>query len=359
MSAEHTLGERYAARRRERLQFNVGQRDFDNLQEAYGLLCASRVWDMTLPWLEEQRSIATLRRFHRAGFGFVSATLQDFPPSMAGIRRGIEHFTQLAAGEQDWLCVAQRYEDIDLGQRAGKLVLGLNVQDAVQIGTELSRVRELWNYGIRHMQLSYNLRNQVADGCAEATDTGLSRFGRQLVPEMNRVGMIVDCSHVGHQSSLEAVELSSAPVIFSHSGAYGICAHIRNVQDDQIRACAEKGGVIGAVGIGGFIGDPLARAESVFRHIDYMVNLVGPEHVGLGTDYVEDMISVWDAIRGQKDLGWPDPTGTQITEGRCFEPEQLPELVAIMLSHGYPHSSIQGILGENFCRVYRGGRDNP
>src|SRR5258705_8588111 len=106
---------------------------------------------------------------------------------------------------------------------------------------------------------------------------------------MNRVGMTVDCSHTGRRSSLEAIELSERPAIFSRSGAYSVCAHIRNIRDEQIRACAARGGVIGVVGIGAFIGDAKARTESVFRHIDYTATLVGPQHVGLGTDYVKDM----------------------------------------------------------------------
>jgi membrane dipeptidase len=164
--------------------------------------------------------------------------------------------------------------------------------------------------------------------------------------------MVVDCSHTGRRSSLEAIEWSSTPPIFSHSGAYSVCRHIRNIHDDQIRACADRGGVIGVVGIGAFLGDAAARAETMFRHIDHIASLVGPQHVGIGTDFVKDIEQIWDAMRALKDSSWPDPTGTQLYEGGCFQPEQLSRLVEIMLDHGYTPEIVQGVLGENFRRLF-------
>jgi membrane dipeptidase len=148
------------------------------------------------------------------------------------------------------------------------------------------------------------------------------------------------------------MELCDRPPIFSHSGAYSVCAHIRNIRDEQIQACAARGGVIGIVGIGAFLGDAAARTESLFRHIDYVATKVGSDHVGLGIDYVKNMPSVWEAIRAHKETSWPDPTGTQLYEGDCFQPEQLSELVEMMLAHGYSSEAIRGVLGANFRRVY-------
>jgi membrane dipeptidase len=144
-----------------------------------------------------------------------------------------------------------------------------------------------------------------------------------------------------------------------------VCRHIRNLHDDQIRACAARGGVIGIVGVGAYTGDAEASTESVFRHLDYIASLVGPQHVGLGTDYVKilpvrDYAEQWQVIAESgiawpnSENAWPDPTGTQITvdESHCFGPEQLGELVGMMLEHGYPDDAIRGILGGNFRRVY-------
>lgn len=316
------------------------------------ILASSDVWDMTLPWLEGYQDISILARFKQAGYTFVSATTEDFPPTLEGVRQCIQRFKEAAKAETSWLTFGTSLAEIEQGRREGKLVVGLNVQDTVQLGMDLSGVEALYEMGVRHMLLAYNVRNFVADGCAEPADGGLSIFGRKVVREMNRLGMVVDCSHTGRRSSLDAIELSERPTIFSHSGAHAVCAHIRNIRDEQIRACAARGGVVGVVGIGGFIGDAQARSETVFRHIDHIASLVGPEHVGLGADYVQDMEEVWTAITAAKDTMWPDPTGTQLYEGGCFQPEQLAELVEIMLAHGYSVEVVKGILGANFKRVY-------
>lgn len=329
-----------------------------------GILASADVWDMTVPWTAECRDMETLRRYQRAGFTFVSLTLQDWgPPTFEGTLEAIRRFKQSAAAESSWLTFGASVAEIEQGRQQGKLVLGFNSQETLPIGMDLSRIEALHAAGLRHMLLAYNIRNFVADGCAEAADAGLSNFGRQVVKEMNRVGIIVDGAHTGRRSSLEAIELSERPAIFSHSGAYKIAAHIRNIHDDQIRACAAKGGVIGVVGLGNFLGDLAARTTSLFRHIDHMVNLVGPEHVGLGTDYVPPLF--YDkAARGELEktqqpwpdpsIAWTDPTGTQLPrgEGTCFQPEQLAELVELMLARGYPIDAVKGILGANFRRVY-------
>lgn len=320
--------------------------------EVSALLASCDVWDMTLPWLKSQQEMETLARFHRAGFTFVSATAEDFPPTMEGVRDCIAGFREAARSESSWLMVGSSLAEIESGRREGKLVVGLNVQDTVQVGSELSRVEVLYSMGVRHMVLAYNTRNFVADGCAEADDAGLSNFGRRLIGEMNDAGMLVDCSHTGRRSSLEAIDRSELPAIFSHSNAYSVCRHIRNITDEQIRACAARDGVVGVVGIGAFLGDASARSETMFRHVDHIVNLVGARHVGIGTDFVRDMDAVWAGIKSTKETTWPDPTGTQLYEGGCFQPEQLSELVAVMLRHGYPADGIRGILGENFKRVY-------
>ncbi len=310
------------------------------------------VWEMTLPWLPANWDIETLARYKRAGFTFVSATLQDWPATFEGMSHCIERFKALASPESSWLTFGSSLAEIEQGHRDGKLVLGLNSQDPSLIGKDLTRVGALRALGVRHMLLAYNVRNQFADGCAESADAGLSNLGRLLVREMGRAGVIVDGSHTGRRSSLEAMELSQSPPIFSHSGVYSVCAHIRNIHDDQIRTCAERNGVIGVVGTGAFLGDVEARTESLFRHIDYLVELVGPRHVGLGTDYIKDLEPVWKIVRAQKDVAWPDPTGTQLYEGGCFQPEQLRDLVQMMRAHGYPRDAVSGILGENFRRVY-------
>jgi membrane dipeptidase len=329
------------------------------------VLASADIWDMTLPWMPVFWDLTTLARYRRAGFTFVSLTLQEWPPTLENTRHCIDEFREMARPANDWLVFGHSVEEIDHGKREGRLVLGFNSQEASIIGTDLAKIEQLHALGIRHMLLAYNVRNLIADGCAEVADAGLSNYGRRVVQEMNRVGMIVDCSHTGRRSSLEAIELSQHPVIFSHSGAYSVCAHIRNVRDELIRACAARGGVVGVVGVGSFLGDTNARAESLFRHIDHIASMMGPEHVGLGTDFASTMPyrdhpATWGPYRATHEPwpdpidAWPDPTGTQIPldGSRCFQPEQLSELIGMMLARGYPTAAIKGILGGNFRRVY-------
>jgi membrane dipeptidase len=330
------------------------------------ILRTADVWDMTLPWIPVYWDLEVLARYRRAGFTFVSASLQDWPPSLDGMRVCIEQFKEIAKPANSWLTFGSSLSDIDRGRVEGKLVIGVHSHDTRPIGEDLSRIGALHALGVRHMLLAYQVRNLVADGCAEVADGGLSNFGRQVVREMNRVGIIVDCSHTGRRSSLEAIELSELPVIFSHSNAFAIAPHVRNITDDQIRACAARGGVIGVVGVGAYLGDLEARSESMFSQIDYITNLVGPKHVGLGTDYI-DILPVrehtvrWETYRAthgdvmswpNRANAWPDSTQLSATEGRCFAPEQLVDLVEIMLERGYSAEVVKDIVGGNFRRVY-------
>lgn len=331
-------------------------------------LSKCEAWDITLPWIPMYWDIDVLARYRNAGFTFVSATLQDWPPTFEGTRAYVERFRRLIEPHSEWLMLGHSLSEIDDGRRAGKLVLGFNSQETRLLDADISRIGSLYELGFRHMLLAYNVRNLVADGCAEVADAGLSNFGRAVVREMNRVGMIVDCSHTGRRSSLEAIELSERPVIFSHSNAYAVCPHIRNITDDQIKLCAARNGVIGVVGVGAFLGDVSARTETMFRHIDYIATLVGPEHVGLGTDYVsifpaKEHAARWAEIPESEkswpeaEFAWPDPTGTQIRleDSHCFRPEQLLELVDLMMTRGYTENAIRGIVGLNFRRVYATG----
>jgi membrane dipeptidase len=338
--------------------------------DAAELLASSHVWDMTLPWVPVYWDFDVLSRYRREGWTYASATLSNWPPSYEGTVESIARFKAMAALYEDWLVFGHSLEAIDRGREEGKLVMGINAQETRVLGGDLSRVQALYDLGVRHMLLAYNIRNLVADGCAEVADAGLSNFGRRVVRELNRVGIVVDGTHTGRRSSLEAIELSERPVIFSHVGAYTVTAHIRNIHDDQIRACADSGGVIGVVGIGAFIGDLEARTEAWFRHLDYFVERVGSEHVGIGTDRVPAPLRAFladydpgsDLVPGDVSWpgldeahSWPDPTGSQLSKDDCLcvQPEQLGELVEMMLARGYPTEAVRGILGENFRRVYR------
>ena len=170
---------------------------------------------------------------------------------------------------------------------------------------DVGMVDVYYRLGVRQMLFAYNRNNKAGGGCHDE-DIGLTPFGRDVIREMNRVGMLVDCSHSGHRTTMEAMEASTAPVIFSHSNARRLCDHERNIRDDQIKGCAATGGVIAVTGVGRFLGPRGPVVEHLVEHIDYMVELVGPAHVGLGMD----------SVLQQK------PPGSPFTGNRAYWPER-------------------------------------
>ena len=250
----------------------------------------------------------------------------------------------------DYLVLAKTTEEIRAAAADGKLALGFNFQTTTPFRVDLDEVQRFYDLGVRQVLLAYNRRNFVGDGCAEPDDGGLSLFGRALIEEMNRVGVLIDGSHTGYRTTMEAMQLSSAPFVFTHSNPFAVRPHYRSIKDDQIKACAATGGVIGINGVGYWVGDLEASSEAVFRCLDYTVGLVGPEHVGLGFDFVHDIEGLWKWARGAP-LLWPPYEGEWMPKHNYAGPEQIAELVQLMLEHGYPDDAIIGILGRNWARV--------
>ena len=305
------------------------------------------VWDMLLPWARMgRRELAerALERLHAGGVDHVSLTVgYDWDDPGAALRTlAAEHawFRERA----DRYRVSTRVDDVHAARRDGCLSVGFHFQGCNPFGYEPALVQMFYRLGVSHALVAYNLRNPLGDGCQELHDSGLTRLGRLVVAEMNRVGMLVDVSHTGYRTSMDVFEASTAPVITSHSNPRALCDHTRNIPDDQARACAATGGVIGVVGFATVLGPDRDRAgpELVVRHIDYLCELVGPAHVGLGIDYVydqqHDSRSVWS----------PHFSGRPVA---VLEPEQYPGLTEHMLARGYDQTTVRGILGENWARV--------
>lgn len=214
----------------------------------------------------------------------------------------------------------------------------------------LDLVELFYDIGIRQTLLAFNNHNDAGGGCAEGPDAGLTRYGRRLVGELQRVGMLLDLSHTGHRTSLEALAAATAPAVFSHSNVHSLYPSFRNLRDDQIKACAASGGLVGISGSSEYLGDVKCSTESIFRHVDYVAQLVGPEHVGLGQDVIFDPEALTRWVRTRPDE-WPMARDPAWPGFRYAVPEQLPELTATLLDHGYDEGSIRGILGENIRRI--------
>ena len=178
-------------------------------------------------------------------------------------------------------------DDIAAARAAGQLAVGFDIEGANAIDDQLSLLGLYRDLGVRWMLLAYNRNNRAGGGCQD-DDPGLTDFGRQMLHEMARVGIVACCSHTGYRTAREAIDESPTPVIFSHSNARALADHPRNIPDDLIRACAARGGVVGVNGIGIFLGNNDSSVGNVARHVLHMLDLVGPEHVGLGLDYIFD-----------------------------------------------------------------------
>ena len=320
-------------------------------EQATVLTESALVWDMTLPWVRGYAHDDILPRFHAAGMDAISLTVGAREGSdFSSIVRWIAKWTRKIRGREDTMLLCRSVADIDRAKAAGKLALVYNLQETMFFEDKLELIGLFYELGVRHALLAYNVKNAVGDGCAERTDAGLSRWGIQVVQEMNRIGMLVCGTHTGYRTTMDAMEVAQAPFIFSHSNAYGVFPHYRNIKDDQIKACAASGGVMGINGLGEFLDDHEATSRSMFQHIDYIAKMVGPEHVGIGLDFVKNVEGFWDFVR-KADFMWPPNPNQTRSFSKFGQPEQVVELTQLMLDAGYAEANIRGILGKNFRRV--------
>jgi membrane dipeptidase len=240
--------------------------------------------------------------------------------------------------------------DIEAAKRDGRLAIFFDIEGGRAVEPHPGLVEVFYRLGVRWMLIAYNKNNRLGGGCQD-DDSGLTEYGRQIIDEMQRVGMVLCCSHTGYRTAREAMEYSKNPVILSHSNPRAVWDHPRNVPDDVLRLCASTGGVVNINGIGVFLGDNDNSTETIVRHIDYVAALIGPEHVGLGLDYVFDQQEFDDYVRDNPEM-FPPEKGYKAGI-RMVEPERIPMIADALLKQGYRESDVNGILGLNNLRVAR------
>lgn len=318
--------------------------------EAAALHRDALVWDMTLPIITPGKTEPreqVLARVAASGIDYVSITMAVDGFDFKTAARMIARYRAHVASQPETMVLADSADAIESARESGKLAVGLHFQGTAPFEDDLAFVDIFYELGIRQALMAYNHHNAVGSGCHVDEDEGLTAFGRELIAEMNRVGMLVDCAHTGYRTMMETVEASESPVIISHTNAHALKAHDRCVRDDQIEACARSGGVMGMTGLSPFLGEGDASVERFVDHVDHIANLVGPQHVGLGLDYVYDMAS-FEAFVAQSDSYSATGGYSQMTQ---LALEDAPRITQELMNRGYKEPEIRGILGDNWLRV--------
>jgi membrane dipeptidase len=308
----------------------------------------SIVIDLVCPLASTERYLDEWIRGGATAIGPTVASDDDLPSTMTKLATWHARLARM----RDTLLHVTTVADVRRAKQQKKLGIIFHFQNTQPFERNPDLVELYYRLGVRVAQLTYNTRNWVGDGCEEPANSGLSDFGRRIVREMNRVGMVVDLSHTGHRTTMEAMEVSTAPVIFSHSNPRGRWDHGRNIRDEQIKACAAGGGVIGINGVGIFLGPNDTRTEVIADHVDYVADLVGARHIGIGLDYAfEVMADGPDALLAAHPDYWPAGNHYDTPRIGIAAPAQLRELTDILLRRNWSDDDLRGILGGNFQRI--------
>ena len=277
-------------------------------------------------------------------------------------------FWHLVARKYPNLVIASNPEDITQAKKNGKAALLLASQCGDFIGYELHRIEAFYKLGLRMLVPAYSATNQICSGCLDRTDDGLTSFGKRVVEECNRVGLLLDGSHVGLQSSLEIIDASEKPIVFSHSSANAVASNPRNIADAQIKACAEKRGVIGLCPWGPLILKKGMTSRPTLagfvEHIDHVAQLLGSiDNIGIGTDmsigtYPDHEYDPWGSSSYKDVTSAYDEHVTanirsplRMVDGFSNYSEVL-NLVEALKKRGYRDEDVGKILGANYLRVF-------
>lgn len=310
------------------------------------------VWDnhACMPLRPEDKShLPKLEACRAAGIDVVTLNVGFGEQGLAEHVAMLASFRQWIAERPDDYLLVGKASDAIRAKSTGRLGLCFDIEGMNALGGLQDMVGVYYDLGVRWMLTAYNRANAAGGGCMDEEDGGLTEFGRGVVREMNRVGMVVCASHCGHRTARELIDFSADPVIFSHSNPRGVWDNLRNIPDDLMVACASRGGVIGLNGFGLFLGPNDASADRFVSHIDYAVELVGEDHVGLGLDYIFDVAELEEYFAARPDMFPPEQGYDRGME--MVEPAQLGEVAAALDRKGYSRTALAKIFGGNHLRI--------
>lgn len=259
----------------------------------------------------------------------------------------IDQFLEEAPRSEGMIQMVKTRGDLPEKVEPGSVKFLLHFEGCMPLRGSLENLRNFYRLGLRSIQPVWNFRNELGDGVWEnRTGGGLTHFGVQVIKEANRLGMIVDLSHMNREGFFQTLDVATAPLLVSHANACGMLKNPRNLDDEQIKAVAKQGGLVGILALPERVKEGEADIEDMLKHMDYMIKLVGIEHLALGMDFVK-----YDGPRTLKDRHHPlhkDP----LIKG-FEEIEDLPNMIDGLQRHGYKDEEIKMILGGNYLRVLK------
>lgn len=298
----------------------------------------------------------------KSGVSCISWTvgpIYERPYTLDGIIHNYAFLTYILENRNEFFQKVLTTKDIESAYEKGKKGVIINLQNLEPIGSNLEMVGLFYMMGIRIAQLTLNTKNLIGTGCLARRDRGLTDFGSNVIKRMENLGMVVDISHCGPQTSLDAVEHSENPIMATHTSAKNLYDHPRAKDDELLKAVAEKGGYIGVLTIQGFINDKIEPTiEDWLDHIEYMVNLIGVDHVGIGTDHYGQDVPGNLAIKLDEFLSklgmGPEIGGSFYYKMNKFRDYfEFPNLIEGLVDRGYSDKEIKKIAGDNFLRVFK------
>lgn len=242
----------------------------------------------------------------------------------------IDVFYEEILRDQSAVALALNTEDIYRITRAGKIAALLSIEGGEALTGDISVLRTFYRLGVRSLTLTWNGRNELGDGVGEGTAAGgLSLFGRSVVQAMNDLGMLIDVAHLSHRGFWDVAKTSSQPFAATHANCRAVCDHPRNLDDAQIEYLAQSGGIIGLTFVPEFVDREDPGLATFVRHVDHIASRFGTGCIGLGSDF-DGMDKVIPGLH----------------DATC-----RPQLVKVLLDHGYSHEQIAGIMGGNWLRL--------
>lgn len=317
----------------------------------------SLVWDDHCGFTVTPESVLDplLRPWHEARVGYLSVNVYYDRQPWSDAFTGIAALRRRLPEEAPYCRLVSSVNEIAQARTEGKMAVAMDIEGMNALNGRVDLVQAYYDLGVRHMTIAYNRNNLAGSGCHDK-DMGLTDFGCRVIDEMNHVGMVVDCSHSGFKTSMDAMARSASPVVISHASPRSLVDHERNVTDEQIKACAATGGVVGISGVNLFLGEEEATPEGVAAHAAYVAELVGHEHVGISLDYdpgEEERYEVDAASRVMErvdDAYWPTGSGYD-RPVQTLHVQHLPDVAQVLAGLGFDADEIGAILGDNFRRV--------